>query len=512
MGDELAVDDGTQRLSFRDLADEMTRVAASLIVRGIKPGDRVGVWGPNSARWITAALGVHAAGAVLVPLNTRFKGSEAAFVLRHSGCRAILVSQFFLGNDYLGLLHAADPGLHDSLLKVSMTPQGAAGDCVDWDTFLLDDSSVDGSTVAMRIAGVATTDPSDIIFTSGTTGTPKGVVLSHGQSLRAYEALNAGFGLRSGDRYLITNPFFHCFGYKAGWLLCLLVGATALPHQVFDAREVLDRIEGDRVSVVAGPPTMFLSLLDFADRHQDLSSLRYTFTAAASIPITLVRRMQTELSVDVGTGYGLTESTAVATVTRPTDDAVTVATTVGVAVEGVEISIVDADHSAVPTGVQGEVAIRGFNIMSGYWNDPSGTSAVIDADGWLYSGDVGVLDEGGYLRITDRLKDLVIVGGFNVSPVEVENALLEDDRLAQVAVVGIPDSRLGEVVAAFVVARPGAEVTAKDVVDHARLNIANYKVPRLVQVLEALPVNASGKVVKSELRVLATRGGYRSPE
>ena len=516
LGSLPAIIDGANELSYAELAEGMEQIARGLIALEVHPGDRVAVWGPNSAAWITAAVGIHACGAVLVPVNTRFKGSEAAYVLRRSGSKVLFVCSEFLGVDYVAMLREADAELADSLIHVllpnssgspNLNASGSTG-LRTWESVLVEGMTVAPATYADRLDGVGPDNPADVIFTSGTTGQPKGVVLSHGQTLRAYEAFNDGFGLRSDDRYLVTNPFFHCFGYKAGWMLGLLVGATVLPHAVFDARRVLERIGGERVSILAGPPTLFASLLDEHDpSRDDLSSLRFAFTAAASIPVALVHRMQAELEVRVGTGYGLTESTAIATVTKPEDDAETVACTVGAAVEGVEIAIVDDQGRKVRTGETGEVVIRGFVVMRGYLNDPEATAEAIDEGGWLHTGDIGMLDEGDHLRITDRKKDVYIVGGFNVSPVEVENLLLADERLAQVAVVGVPHSRLGEVGVAFAVTRRGVTLSPADVVTSARGRMANYKVPRTVVIVDSLPVNASGKVLKGQLRALAATLG-----
>jgi HIP---CoA ligase len=505
MGSSTAVVDGTGNLSYADLADAMDEVARGLIALGVAPGERVGLWAPNGAPWISAALGIHAAGGVLVPINTRFKGHEAAYVLRRSGARALMLCDQLLGANYPTMLRDADPELCSALPMVLLPGAPPTAGLMDWDTFVSGATSITTRDADARVESLGPDSVADVIFTSGTTGNPKGVVLGHGPSLRAYEAFNSGFGLRPDDRYLVTNPFFHCFGYKAGWMLSLLVGATALPHAVFDPGVVLDRVSRENVSVLAGPPAMFIALLEEHHRApRDLSSLRFAFTAASSIPVTLVRRMQAELAVEVGTGYGLTESTAIATVTRRDDDAETVASTVGAAVEGVELRIVDDARAALSLGETGEVAIRGFVVTSGYWDDPEATAAIIDDEGWLYTGDIGSLDARGNLRITDRKKDLFIVGGFNVSPVEVEGLLLTDERLAQAAVVGVPDQRMGEVCAAFVVARPGRTVTPVDVVQSARQRMANYKVPRFVEVLDALPVNASGKVLKTELRAHAS--------
>jgi acyl-CoA synthetase (AMP-forming)/AMP-acid ligase II len=505
LGPTPAIVDGATQVSYGELAEAMEKVARGLAAIGVEPGDRVALWGPNGAGWIETAAGVHACGAILVPVNTRFKGSEAAYVLRASRAKVLVVCDELLGVDYPAMLREADPELVDSLSQVLLPGSAAASGLPSWNSFLAAGQAVDQDRYRRTLDGVGPDHPADLIFTSGTTGHPKGVVLTHGQSLRAYEAFNVGFGLRSDDRYLVTNPFFHCFGYKAGWMLSLLVGATVLPHAVYDAEAVLTRIGDDRVSVLAGPPTMFTSLLEaYQPARHDLSSLRYAFTAASSIPVSLVRRMQAQLEVEVGTGYGLTESTAIATVTRPDDDADTVASTVGSAVEGVELRIVDDGHRELPTGQAGEVALRGFVVTPGYWDDPEATAAAIDVEGWLYTGDIGILDESGNLRITDRKKDLFIVGGFNVSPVEVEGLLLADERLAQVAVVGVPDDRLGDTAAAFVVARQGVDLSPAEVVRSARQRMANYKVPQYVEVLDALPVNASGKVLKGELRDRAT--------
>ena len=343
---------------------------------------------------------------------------------------------------------------------------------------------------------------SDIIFTSGTTGAPKGVMLTHGQSIRAFDAFNAGFGLRDGDRYLVAPPFFHCFGYKAGWMLALMTGATTYPVAVFDARSMVEQIERDRITVITGAPTLITGMLDLlrAEAH-DVSSLRYAFVSAAAVPYELVVRMRAELPVEaVGTGYGLTEATAMVSNTGYDDGPDVVARCSGRPIPGIEVKAVDADGHTVAQGTAGEILVRGFNVMRGYFEDPEATRAVIDGDGWLHTGDVGIIGDDGYLTITDRLKDMFIVGGFNAYPAEIENLLLGDDRIAQVAVVGVPDERLGEVGAAFVVPRPGTDLSPADVVEWARAHMANFKVPRHVELVDALPLNATGKVLKHELR------------
>jgi acyl-CoA synthetase (AMP-forming)/AMP-acid ligase II len=340
------------------------------------------------------------------------------------------------------------------------------------------------------------------MFTSGTTGHPKGVMCTHGQSVRAFRAWSEVVGLRAGDRYLVVVPFFNSFGYKAGWLACLLTGATVLPQPVFDVDAVLARIGPDRVNVLPGPPALYQTLLARPDlRDHDLSSLRLAVTGAAVIPVDLVVRMRDELGFDtVITGYGLTEATGIATMCRFDDDPETIATTSGRAIPDVEVLVVDDAGAEVPRGRPGEVVVRGYNVMRGYYEDPEQTAAAIDDRGWLHTGDIGVMDERGYLRITDRKKDMFIVGGFNAYPAEIENVLLGYAGVAQVAVVGVPDERLGEVGMAFVVPRADADVDADALIAWSRERMANFKVPRRIEIVDALPLNATGKVLKYELR------------
>src|SRR5581483_3405424 len=309
-------------------------------------------------------------------------------------------------------------------------------------------------------------------------------------------------GLDAGDRYLVVNPYFHTFGYKAGWLACLITGATCLPQPIFDPARVLERIERERVTVLPGPPTLYQALLHHADRaRRDLSSLRLAVTGAAAIPVELVRRMRDELGfATVLTAYGLTESCGVVTMCRRDDALETIAATSGRAIPGVEVRVVDGDGVECPRGRAGEVCARGYNVMRGYWEDEAATAQAIDRDGWLRTGDVGVMDERGNLRITDRIKDMFIVGGFNAYPAEIENLLLGHPAIAQAAVVGVPDARLGEVGYAFVVPRPGASVTPDELIEWARREMANYKAPRFVELVGELPLSAVGKVLKYVLR------------
>jgi acyl-CoA synthetase (AMP-forming)/AMP-acid ligase II len=329
---------------------------------------------------------------------------------------------------------------------------------------------------------------------------------SHAQSLRVFEAFADVIGLREGDRYLVVNPFFHVMGYKAGWVACLLKGATILPQAVFDVGEAMARVADEQVTVLVGSPTLFQSILDSPERGAyDLSSLRLAATGAASVPVELIHRMREELTFKtVVTGYGLTEATGTVTICRPEDDAETIATTAGRAIPGTDTRVVDDSGAVLPAGQTGEVVTRGYHVMRGYLDDPVATDEAIDPDGWLHTGDIGVMDERGYLRITDRKKDLFIVGGFNAYPAEIEGILLRHAGVSQVAVIGVPDGRLGEVGVAFVVPRPGGPVEPEELLRWARAEMANYKVPRRIEIVDALPLNAAGKVLKTELRARAS--------
>jgi HIP---CoA ligase len=495
-----AVIDGDIRQSFADVARNMRAVARGLIAAGVEPGDRVAIWAPNSAAWITAALGVHAARAWLVPLNTRLKGTEAAYILETTDARTLFAANGFLDNDYVASIRAVAPKLR-ALRDVVDLPLPGSATCVGWDEFLARGLEIPAERVEASIDAGTSDDISDVIFTSGTTGAPKGVMLRHGASLHGYEIFANRFGLRARDRYIIPTPFFHCFGYKAGWMISLMAGAVAFPLAVFDADVVLELIEREGITHMPGPPTMFSALLDHPRRNEfDVTSLRHAMIGAASIPAELVHRVREELGIGaILSAYGLTENHALASLTAADDAPDVVATTVGAPLPGVEVRIVDDSGVDLPAGKPGELLLRSPFQMSGYFDDPESTAQAI-VDGWLRTGDIGLFDDRGHLCITDRKKDIFIVGGFNVAPAEVEKTLLSIDGVAQVAVVGIPDDYFGEVAAAFVVPREGAQVTTEDVLTYARAHLANYKVPRRVEIVDAFPLNATGKVLKTELR------------
>ncbi|MFJ4563768.1 FadD3 family acyl-CoA ligase [Streptomyces caelestis] len=513
--DAEAVVEGRTRITYAELGARVERAAAACLAHGIRPGDRVGVWAPNTLDWIVSALGAVSAGAVLVPLNTRFKGAEAADVLRRSGARLLFVTGTFLGTSYVAWLRRAAgqgpggvrkaagplPGLPDLEHVVILSGDAPAG-FLTWKDFLASGEAVGTAQVRARADAVDGSGPSDIVFTSGTTGRPRGAVITHAQTLRAYDIWSDLAGLTRGDRYLIVNPFFHTFGYKAGVIACLTRGATMIPQPVFNVNTVLANLAAERVSVLPGPPTLLQSLLDHPARDaHDLSALRLVVTGAAVVPLRLVERLRGELGIDtVLTAYGLSEAGGIVTMCRRGDDPAVIASTSGRAIAGTEVRVVGSRGEPLEPGTPGEVLVRGFNVMTGYHEDEAATAEVLSEDGWLRTGDIGVLDAAGNLRITDRLKDMFIVGGFNAYPAEIEQLLVLHPDVADVAVIGVPDARLGEVGRAYVVRRPGATLTADDLIAWSRREMANYKVPRSVEFVAELPRNASGKVVKGALR------------
>lgn len=514
-GSDEALVDGDVRFTWTELDAHVQRAARAFLALGIEPQDRVAIWAPNCWEWVVTLLGLQHVGAVVVPLNTRYKGTEAGFILGKSRARVLVTVNGFLGNRYVELLGTAHPRgdlpelEHIVVARTSAEPGGAPEDTISWDQFVSCAAGADEADVRARTDDLNAESLSDVLFTSGTTGAPKGVLCTHGQSIRAFTTWSEVVGLRHGDRYLIVNPFFHTFGYKAGILACLITGAVMVPLAVFDVPAVLERIRSEHISMIPGPPTLYQSMLNHADRTGlDPTSLRLAVTGAAAVPVSLVQRMRDDLGFEtVVTGYGLTEATGIVTMCRHDDDAETIAHTSGRAIPGVEVRVVDDTGSEVPRGHPGELVVRGYNVMHGYFEDPDETAEAVDADGWLHTGDIATMDERGYVAITDRKKDMFIVGGFNAYPAEIENLLSAHPSVGQVAVVGVPDDRLGEVGVAFVVPAGGQTVAPDALMAWARETMANFKVPRRVEVVDALPTNAGGKVLKYELRRLADPAG-----
>ena len=485
-------------LSYAQLDAQRLIAARALLSLGVQSQDRVALWAQNCSEWVIAALAVQSIGAVLVPINTRMRGQEAAFVLERSQAKVLFTCGRFLDQYFPAQLAAHRPASLEHLIVLRDAQDGD----LTWQDFLARAAGAGDAEVHQRAAAIKPDDLMDIMFTSGTTGQPKGVMSAHGQNLRVSFEWGKRVELVPADRYLVVNPFFHAFGYKAGWLTALLYGCAILPHAIFDAAAVMKRIAADKISVLPGPPTLFISLLNSPERARtDLSSLRATMTGAATVAPSLVEQMRSDLGFTVLlTGYGLTEASGMVSFCHSTDDAETVAKTCGKPIPDTEVKCIDEAGNTVATGVAGELLVRGYNVMQGYLDDPKATAEAIDADGWLHTGDVAVIDARGYIRITDRLKDMYITGGFNCYPAEIERMMSAHPAIAQVAVIGVPCERQGEVGKAFVTLRPGQSVDEKSLIVWCREQMANYKVPRHIAIVDALPTNASGKVMKFQLR------------
>jgi acyl-CoA synthetase (AMP-forming)/AMP-acid ligase II len=477
--DRPAYVEGGLRLSYRDLLHRVRETAAGYRALGLGTGDRVVVWAPNSLEWAVAALAVSYAGGVLVPANSRYTGHEVADIVARTEARLVIVADGFLGRTQVEDLTAA--GDLSSVIRVI--------DLVDLAQVAADPTDIDD--VATRVSA---DDVADILFTSGTTGRPKGAMSAHRQTIGVADAWASLGGVATEDRYLVVNPFFHSFGYKIGIVVGLLTGCTLYPVAAFDVEDTMRLIQDAQITVLPGAPTLYQSLLTAPDRSDfDLSSLRLAVTGAAVVPVVLIERMRAAapdgLGIDnVVTAFGMTEA-VVATMCREGDSADTVANTCGRAIPGMEARIGDS----------GELLLRGEYVMLGYLDDPEATREAIDEDGWLHTGDIGTLDEQGNLTITDRLKDMYISGGFNVYPAEVEQALMRLEGVNDVAVVGVPDERMGEVGKAVVVRRDES-LTEDTVIAFAKERLANFKVPRQVEFTDVLPRNLGGKVLKRDLR------------
>ncbi|WP_157549930.1 AMP-binding protein [Nonomuraea candida] len=492
--DVVVADPAGPRMTLAALRAQAAGIARGLVALGVAPGDRVAMWGVNSPYWVAHAFGIWDAGAVIVPVPARGKGIEAAQLIAKTGAKVLVTGAGPAGEPLAGLLPdllTPPPGL-----RHVVTPDGPGLEALG--------ARVPAREAEERALAVRPGDLCEIMSTSGTTGTPKGVMIDHSQVLRGYWDWSEIVTLDEHDRYPVIAPFSHGFGLNAGLVACVLRRAVMVPIPVFTPDAMMSLISSERVTVLAGPPTLFHRLLDELERAPwDVSSLRVAICGAAAVPARLITRLVERVGLDrVINAYGLMEGTVVS-MTRAGDPVEVVAATAGRPVPGIEVRIVDDDGKEVAAGERGEILQRGYGVMRGYWEEPERTAEVIDADGWLHTGDIGVLDESGNLAIVDRKKELYIVNGFNVSPAEVESLLLREGSLAQAAVVGVPDASSGEAGLAYVVARPGRTADPEALLAWARANMADYKVPKRIVVLDALPANANGKIDKLALRRLS---------
>lgn len=514
-GDHNAIVDRDQCITYADLLTRVQQTAKAYLAHGVTRGGCVAIWAPNRAEFILSMLGAQYIGAAVVPLNTRYTAREAAQLLARSRASVLTLSNGFLDRNFsqalVNIMNSPDedtPDLTHLKLIVDIDQSSTSENCRSWSDFIADGADITDPQLTEVSAQVTPDDIVDIVFTSGTTGIPKGVMSAHRQTIGTARAWSIGADLSQDDRYAIVNPFFHGFGYKAGMISSIIAGATIYPVEVFDAKATLQLVQDEQITVLPGVPTIFTTMLDHPDRHQyDLSSLRFSVAGATAAPETLFHDMVNKLGFRrVAQAYGLTEC-VVATMSRPGEDLDHVAATTGPAVAETEVVIVDAQGSPLPTGEDGEIWLRGPNVMLGYFEDQAATDAAIDADGWFHTGDVGRFDEHGCVKITGRLKDMFIVGGFNVYPAEIENVLRQHPAINETAVIGIDDDRLGTVGRAYILLYRNADPRPdiQDIEHFCRERLANFKIPREFVFVDDFPRNATGKTKKSELREQAKK-------
>ena len=502
--DRDALVDAEVRLTYRELDAAVIEAARGLLAMGVRPGDCISVWAQNCWQWCVACLGIAAAGGVLVPINTRFRGKEAAYLVEDSESVALFTTSGFLDANYPEILRAAGPQFRD--LPVVVMDGEASGKDLSWQGFIDRGAAISESDAIARLEAVQPDDLADIMYTSGTTGFPKGVMQTHGKNIIAMRSLAKAFDLTSSDRNLVLAPLFAQFGLRCGLYIDIIEGAASVLDSVFDGQRIIDLVEREKITTLPGLPTILAALLSPLAKGRDLSSLRVTITGSTVIPEELViNLLENKVFDHVLTAYGLTEACGPVAVSSLTDTPAQVSTYAGRVLNHLELKVVDAEGVTLAPNERGELLVRASTVMNGYLNDPQQTAEAIDPDGWLRTGDIGLVNEHGYVQITGRLKDMVIVGGLNVYPAEVEATIREHVAVHDVALIGIPDERLGEVGMAFIVPEPGTTFDANALRSWCREMLANYKVPRVFAEIDALPLNSSLKVDKPALRHRSTQ-------
>ena len=503
------------RWSYRELQAKVDAIAAGLISLGIEPGDRVGIWGPNSAEWVVVQLATAKIGAIMVCINPAYRLYELEYALNKVECKAVVSAEAFKSSDYLSMLNElaselrqCDPGRLVSeklphLTTVIRMGEDATPGMFNFDQVL----GMGGETETQRLAELQTIlkpdDPINIQFTSGTTGNPKGATLTHCNILNNGFLTGEAMRLTDQDRLCIPVPLYHCFGMVLAVLSCVTHGsAMVFPGEAFDPLEALATVEAERCTALHGVPTMFIGELDhprFAEF--DISSLRTGIMAGAPCPIEVMKRVLTQMHMeDILIAYGQTELSPINNITLPNDSLERRTETVGRAMPWVEIKIVDEDGRVVATGQKGEICTRGYSVMRGYWNDPERTAETIDAAGWLHSGDLATMDEEGYVRIVGRIKDMIIRGGENIYPREVEEFLYQHPAISEVQVFGIPDEKMGEQVCAWVQLNEGMALTEDELKAYCKDQITHFKIPRYVRFVTEYPMTVTGKIQKFVMR------------
>ncbi|HVA43625.1 MAG TPA: AMP-binding protein [Acidimicrobiales bacterium] len=501
------------RLTWHQLDEQARSVARGLMAAGIEPGDRVGIWSPSAAQWTLLQFGSAMAGAILVNINPSYRAAELQYALAKVGVRLLVTAAGFRDADYLGMIAEVRPDCPHLEMVVCLDPQVGAKADATWDDLVRTGWAPDGvrsgtpeawdAELDVRMEVIDPDDPVNIQFTSGTTGQPKGATLSHHNIVNNADVIAGVLGYGPGDKVCIPVPLYHCFGMGIGNLGCLLSGSTIVyPADSFDPGATLEAISEEGCTSIYGVPTMFIAMLEHPDFGSfDLASLRTGVMAGAPCPIELMRRVVAEMHAEEMTiCYGMTETSPVSTMTRRDDDLIRRTSSVGRPLPHTEIKLVDPETGRiVPRGQPGELCSRGYLVMSGYWDDADATRRSV-RHGWMHTGDLAVMDEDGYLNIVGRLTDMVIRGGENIYPREVEEVLFEHPGVASVQVVGVPDARMGEELAAFVVVRAGASVDEDEIRQFCRARLARFKVPRHVCFTDEFPMTVTGKVQKFRLR------------
>ncbi len=499
-----------KHITYKELNARVDHVARGLMELGVAKGDKVGLWMPNIPEWVVAYFAIARIGAVVVPMNTRYKPHEVQYILENSEATTLFMVDTFVGIDYPEMIASVR---HQLPLLKNVIVAGEKGD--DMRSFSevesLGDGAIDDDQLARREAMCDPQDNVFILYTSGTTGNPKGAMLSHHNIAENAKQVTEVLHTTEKDVFLLAVPFFHCFGCVMGITGAITWGASMVPMTVFKAREALELVENEHVSILYGVPTMFVLELEEYRKGKadgsgyDVSSLHTGIMAGSPCPVEVMKGVMDELHCNISIAYGLTEASPVITMTRFDDSINLRVETVGRALPGIEVKITDDEHTSVPTGEMGELACRGYNVMMGYYKMPDKTAEAIDSEGWLYSGDLATMDENGYVRIVGRKKDMLITGGFNVYPAEIEEYLFTHPKVQNVSVVGIPDQVMGEVAVAYIIPREGVSIDPQEIIDYCAGEIANFKVPRYVEIVAEFPMTQSGKIKKFRLREMLSK-------
>ena len=517
-----AIVSGQQRINYATLIDKVNSLAGALLGMGVKKGDKVAIWMSNIPEWVYIHFACVKIGAPVIPINTRYKVHELEYILRKSDSTTLFMMDHFLKMDYIPMIYEVCPELNEcppGALKAEKVPLlknvVVIGDRTYPGTLAYESvlqSGKDNSSASALESAQKAVQPEDaylIPFTSGTTGFPKGVVTTHYQYVRIIEGFSQRFQMTEEDRILVVSPFFHNMGNMAGMTLGACHGACILPMESFDPGEGLRLIDEEKASNFSGSPTMYIMMLDHADfPRRDTTSIRGCIIGGADVSPDLVRTIQGTMGIkDVISAYGMTENTGISTCSRPGDPIDLIANTAGrLMFEDCELMVADPETGQeVPRGTQGEIRTRGWYVMKEYYKQPEETAAAFDSNGWFCTGDLGTMDENGYVRITGRLKDMFITGGVNAYPAEIESFLMTNPKIGMVAVAGVPDRRMGEVAIAFVKLKEDETATDEEIIAFAREKMANYKAPKYVKFVDDFPMTATGKIQKFILKDQATQ-------